>query len=144
MAFAGGDTITGARLNRLQTAWYYAAGSGTLVGPQTNADVTSATVTFSTTAANATYAAWCVWDVDWTGATTATGTARINVDGVNGSALATWGAEVGTDRGTYSQNYFGTLAASGLHTLKLVASPQTSQTIQGVNCTILVAVTEVA
>ncbi|WP_159056204.1 hypothetical protein [Streptomyces sp. DSM 15324] len=54
MAYAAGDRMTAGRTNRLQPKQYYAIGSGTVAGAATNADVPSATVTFTTEAANAT------------------------------------------------------------------------------------------
>ena len=144
MAFAAGNKITTDRLNRLQTTIYHAIGSGTVVGAATNSDVTDATVTFTTTADDATYAAVGVWDVDWTSSTTSTGTARVDVDGSPQTPLATFGAQVSTDRTTVSQTYSGTLATAGSHTIKLIASPASGQTIQGVNSSILVFVQEVA
>lgn len=144
MAFSPGDDVDAERLNRLQIRPYYAVGTAALVGAASNADVPGATVTFTTETANATYLAFCVWDVDISGATTATGTARLAVDGSAVSPLATFGQEVATDRLTVSQNYSGSLGSAGSHTLKLVASPAASQTIQGVNSSILVIVVEVA
>ncbi len=144
MAFQPGDDTEAARLNRLQIKPYYAVGTAALAGAATNADVPGATVTFTTEMANAVYLAFCVWDVDLTGATTATGTARLAVDGTPVSPLATYGQEVTTDRLTVAQNYSGTLGSAGSHTLKLVASPAASQTIQGTNSSILVIVVEVA
>ncbi len=141
--FLSGEMLVAQRLNRLQPKTYYAIGSGTVVGAASGADVPSATVTFTTETTGATYEAYCVWDIDLTGATTATGTARLAVDGVQQSPLAVYGQEVTTDRLTVAQNYSGSLGAAGSHTLKLVASPAASQTIQGVNCSILVKVTEV-
>ncbi|KUO13726.1 hypothetical protein [Streptomyces sp. DSM 15324] len=84
-----------------------------------------------------------MWDVDLTGATTSTGTARLAADGTPQSPLAVFGQEVATDRLMAVQTYSGTLAAAGSHTLKLVASPVANQTIQGVNCSISVTITEV-
>ncbi|MFJ9662859.1 hypothetical protein ACIRPR_33530 [Streptomyces griseoflavus] len=142
MPLQPGQRITAARINRLQPRTYHAIGSGTVTGAVTNADVTGAAVTFTTETADATYTAVCVWDVDLTGATTATGTARMAADGVAQSPLATFGQEVGTDRLTVTQTYSGTLGAAGSHTLKLLASPAANQSIQGVNSSILVTVME--
>lgn len=143
MAIQAGETITAGRLNRLQPKTYYAIGSGTVVGAASGADVPSASVTFTTEVANATYEATCIWDIDLTGATSATGTARLAVDGVAQSPLAVFGQEVATDRLTIPQTYSGTLGAAGSHTLKLIASPAALQQIQGVNCSIKVVITEV-
>ncbi|MGW5352198.1 hypothetical protein ACWERV_17015 [Streptomyces sp. NPDC004031] len=143
MGFLAGETVTADRLNRLQPTVYFAIGSGMVVGAQTNADVPSATITLTTQTAGATYTAECVWDVDLTGATTATGTARMMLDGTAQPPLAVFGQEVATDRLTTAQNYSGTLATAGSHTFKLVASPAANQQIQGVNSSIKVTIYEV-
>lgn len=145
MAFASGDRITASRMNNLQTRVFYAIGSGTIAASQTNADVTDATVTFTTLTDNATYMAFCVWDYDSTGTPGGDGTARLNVDAVNQNPLATFGGiNSSQDRGTVAQNYSGTLTTAGSHTLKLVASTNTNMQVLGVNCSILVLVEEVA
>ncbi|MGW1278008.1 hypothetical protein ACWD4V_13790 [Streptomyces tsukubensis] len=143
MPFFAGGRLVASQLQRALTKVEYAVGSGSVLGPATNADITGAAVTFTTETAGAAYAAFAVWDVDINTASTATGTARISVDGTPQSPLATFGAEVATDRFTTCQNYKGTLAAAGTHTIKLIASPGTEQRIQGMNSSILVLVFEV-
>lgn len=143
MSFQAGEVATAARLNYLQTQVYYAIGSGTVAASQTNADVTDATVTFTTSTANARYAAFCVWDFDNPGAPGGDGTARLSIDAVNQSPLATWGSSSG-GRGTVSQNYSGTLSSTGSHTFKLVATTNTNMQVLGVNCSIMVMIMEVA
>lgn len=143
MTILAGEIITAARLQRLQPVTYYAIGSGTLAGAATNGDVPSATVTFDTDVANAVYMVTGVWDWDIVTATTATGTARIMVDGAVASPLCTFAGAVSTDRGTVTQSYQGTLAATGSHTIKLVASPAANQQIQGANSSISVTIYEV-
>jgi hypothetical protein len=143
VSILAGEIVTAARLNRLQPKTYYAIGSGSVAGAASNSDVPSATVTFDTEADNAVYMVHGVWDVNWTGATTTIGTARIAVDGTVQSPLCTWQAEVATDRGTYGQSYSGTLAAAGSHTIKLVCSPAANQSVEGVNSSISVTIYEV-
>jgi len=144
MAFLAGERITAARLNRLQSTTYSATGTGTLTGPVSNADVTDATITLTTETDGATFAAWCVWDVDLSSATTGLGFARLNVDGSLLNPLSTYALDAATDRLTVPQNYEGTLATAGTHTLKLVATLVAGQQILGVNTSILVKITEVA
>lgn len=142
MSILAGEIVTAARLNQLQPKVYYAQGSGSVVGAATNADVPSATVTFDTETDGAVYAVTGTWDVNWTGATTSIGTARIAVDGAAQTPLCTFQAEVATDRGTYSQCYSGALAAAGSHTIKLIASPAANQTVEGTNSSIAVTIYE--
>lgn len=142
MGFLAGQTVTAGQLDRIQPKKYSAIGSGTLTGPQTNADVVDATVTMTTETA-ATYVAWCVWDNNTVGASTGTFLGRLNIDGVNQSPLATAADPDSSARVTAAQSYHGVLAAAGSHTFKLVASPLTNQQVQGVNCSIIVEITEV-
>lgn len=142
MAFATGNRITAARLNRLQPATYFAVGSGTVAGGSTNADVPDATITLATATA-AVYTVQAVWDVDLSGATTALWLGRLSVDGALQTPLATYAGEVSTDRATVPQLYRGTFAAAGSHTLKLVTTTAANQTVQGLNTSILVTIYEV-
>jgi hypothetical protein len=144
MAFLAGERITAARLNRLQTVTYGAIGSGTVVASSTNADVTSATVTITTEAASAQYKAICVWDYNATGVPGASSTARLAIDGVGQSPLATFRGDAANERGTVTQTYEGNLGAAGTYTFKLIATTSTNVEIQGVNCSITVDITEVA
>lgn len=143
MPIWAGQIITVGQINRIQPVTYSAVGSGTLTGPQTNADVPSATVTLTTLTAGAAYKAWCTWDVNVTAGATGTWLGRMALDGTGQSPLATMSHPTSTGRGTPTQTYHGTLAAAGSHTFKLIASPLTSQVVQGVNCSIVVEITEV-
>lgn len=143
MAILSGQRITASTLNRLQTKTYGAVGSGTVAASSTNADVTDATVTFSTETANAQYKAICVWDYNAAGAPAATSTARLSIDGVSQSPLATFNATGATERNTVTQVYEGNLASTGSHTFKLIASTSTNVTVLGVNSSITVDITEV-
>jgi hypothetical protein len=129
MSFLAGETVTAGRLNRVQPLAYQTTASGTLVGPQSGADVPGLSITFDTTADGATYQAVVVLDVDLTGATTGLASARIVVDGTNSSQFAVFAAEVSTDRATVAQTYQGTLGTAGSHTIKVAATPMTGQTI---------------
>ena len=142
MPILAGQIVTAGQLNRLQPKKDGAVGSGTVVGPQTNADVVGATVTMVTETA-AKYAVWCIWDVNVTSSTTGTWLGRLNIDGVNQSPVATMNHPTNTGRGQPVQQYIGALAAAGSHTFKLVASPLSGQTVQGVNCSVIVEITEI-
>lgn len=144
MAFLAGDRIKADRLNRLQTITYGAIGSGTVAASSTNADVTSATVTITTEAASAVYKATCVWDYNATGVPGASSTARLAIDGVGQSPLATFRGDAANERGTVSQTYRGTLGAAGTYTFKLIATTAAGVEVQGVNSSITVDITEVA
>lgn len=144
MAFLPGERITAARLNRLQPVVYGAIGSGTVAASQTNADVTSATVTLTTQAANAQYKAWCVWDFNATGVPDASSTGRMAIDGVGQSPLATFRGDASNERGTVTAVYEGNLTAVSSYTFKLIATTAANVTVQGVNCSVTVEITEVA
>lgn len=143
MPILAGQTITAQILNRLQPRKSFAVGSGTLTGPLTNADVTGATITVTTETAGAGFAVWCTWDQNMTAPTSGTFLGRLALDGVPQTPI---GAQADPDnggRGTIPMNYGGTIPTAGSHTFKLVASPNTGQVVQGVNCSILVEITEV-
>lgn len=144
MAYAAGDRQTASRTNNLQSRVFYAIGSGTILASQTDADVTDATVTFTTLTDNATYYAFGVWDFNATGGVPgASSTGRLVIDGATQSPLATFRGDAANDRGTCPQNYSGTLTSAGSHTLKLQGTTATNTNILGTNCSILVIVEEV-
>lgn len=133
MAIQAGETVTAAKLNHLKPTPYRAAATSTLTGPQTNADVPGATVTFDTETDNAVYVVEAVFDYrnNATG-TSSQGSGNIYVDGAIQSEYAIFrdgGGSANTSM-TVSQVYKGTLATAGSHTIKLVASPVTNQVIQ--------------
>jgi hypothetical protein len=142
IVFAAGETVTAAKLNRLQPSVYSAVGSGVVAASSTGAPVTGASVTFTTLQANATYVAHTVFDVDLIGSTTVTLTARLYVDGAAKTPLATYAAQISTDRATVPQNYSGTLAAAGSHTLDIRVTTGANQNVQGVNSSIVVVIYE--
>lgn len=143
MPILAGQTVTETIFNRLRPKKYYAVGSGTLTGPLTNSDVTGATITVTTETAGAEYAVWCVWDLNNNGAPGGSANGRMALDGVPQTPLATFHDADAVGRGTSPQNYGGTLATAGSHTFKLVASPNSGQQVQGVNCSIMVEIAEV-
>ena len=144
MAFLAGEVITAARLNRLQSTTYSAIGTTTIAASSTNVDVPSATVTFTTETAGATYRAFCVWDFNSLGASAGSSTGRLVVDAANQLPLAVFRQDATADRGTQAQNYTGTLGTAGSHTLKLIVSTSTNTECLGSNCSIIVEITEVA
>lgn len=144
MAFLAGERITAARLNRLQPTVYGAIGSGTVAASSTNADVTSATVSVTNETVDAQYKAWCVWDFNATGVPGASSTARLAIDGVGQSPLATFRGDAANERGTVTAVYEGVLTTAATRTFKLIATTSTNVEVQGVNCSITVEITEVA
>lgn len=143
MPILAGQRVTGGQLNRIQPKKDFVVGSGTMSGPQTNADVTGATITLTTETAGARYAVWCVWDINNSGAPGGSANGRMALDGTPQTPLATFHDADAVGRGTSPQNYSGTLATVGAHTFKLVASPSSGQQVQGVNCSMIVEITEV-
>ena len=143
MAFLAGEMLTAARANRQQSRTYSAIGSGTIPASSTNVDVTGATVTFTTETAGASFKAWCVWDFNSLGASAASSTGRLVVDGVNQLPLVVFRGDAAADRGTQAQNYVGTLGAAGSHTLKLITSTSTNTECLGSNTSITVEIAEV-
>ena len=144
MVFLAGERLTAARLNRLQSVVYGAIGSGTVAASQTNADVTDATVTFTTTTANAQYKVWAVWDFNATGVPGGSSTARLAINGAGQNPLGTFRCSATSERGTVTQAYEGNLATAGTYTFKLIVTTNTNTTVIGSNSSITVDVQEVA
>lgn len=119
MPVLAGQTLTAAQLTRLKDATYGADGTN-LTLDVVEADLPLATVTVSTTTANAIYIVRGTFDFlipTFSIVTTATG--RLNVDG---STLSKGCDFIGTANGaraTGSQEWRGTLVAAGNHTFKL-------------------------
>ncbi|MEU3976899.1 hypothetical protein [Streptomyces bacillaris] len=142
MPILSGQIVTAAQLNRMQPRPHHAVGSGTVVGPQTNADVPGASVTVTAETAGARFTAVCTWDTYVTANTTGTWLGRMMVDGVAQTPVATMNEPSTPGRAESTQTFSGTLTA-GSHTFKLVTSPNANQTTTGVNCSILVTIYEV-
>lgn len=120
MPFTAFETITAAKLNRIQSVTYEGIATSTLSTSTTVADIVGATVTLSTTAANAIYVVNATFDCfisAVSGVTTIQG--RLDVDGVNAGREAVFAGSATGERGTVQQQWRGTLAAAGSHTLKL-------------------------
>lgn len=115
------EVVTADRLNRMQPTEYFVAASGDVALTGSAADITGATITFSTNAANAKAA--CTWfaDTDSTNTTAAIASTYLNVDGVDQTSPMTI-QEQGTandTRPTVGQQSTVTLASAGSHTIKL-------------------------
>lgn len=142
MPILAGGVVTAYTLNLIQPRPYYAAGSGTFAGPRTAEDIPGASVTLTTLTDDAVFTVVGTFDFDLTGATTAGASGRLVVDGVAEAELATFGAEVTTDRSSPGQTWHGTLPAAGNHTLKLGVTLPTNMSVQGIYCTLLVTIFE--
>lgn len=122
MSFAVGERASAFRINNLQPHFHTATGSANLTTSGVLTDITGATVTFDTVTAGAGYTAYADFCYDVVVATTERAEGALLVDGVAASARARWSGEVTTDFGMASQNWTGTIAAAGSHTVKLQAN----------------------
>lgn len=129
--------------NLFQPAEYSALCTVDLPAGSTGVDITGATVTFTTINANAAFTARATFDVDLTGAATTTSTGFLVVDGAVQSAEAHFAAEVSTDRGTCYQQWTGTLATPGSHTIKLRGTTGANVTMRLTHTNLTVTITEV-
>jgi hypothetical protein len=149
MAILAGQKLTAGQLARIQPQHYEGAATSALtVSTTTYADIVGATVTFTTTAANARFKAEAIFDAS---VGTVSGTnlmvGRLVVDGTPDSGgLAVYAMDV-QDRATVAQQWTGTLAAAGSHTLKLqgacTASGSGSGTFLQSDTKLIVTITEV-
>jgi hypothetical protein len=131
VAFLAGENITAARLNRLQPRTYWAQASSTIGASQTNVDVPSATVTFTTDAANATIVV--AWPAAFYFAGAAGGLSSVSVliDGSSSSPMfAISQQSASTDKNQGMGVWQTTLATAGSHTVKLRGTTNTNTTVQ--------------
>lgn len=99
-------------------------------------DVTGATVTFNTVRPNAKYMCFGSFYFSAIAASSGVASGKLSVDGVVQSAKANFtGTNTVPDRTNSSQNWSGTLASIGSHTLKLRAIGSASPAAQRVNAT---------
>lgn len=120
MAFSAGQTLTAAQLNRVQPTTYIGVASVDLTLSTTETDVTGATVTFSTQAANAVFVVTGSFDFYASivsGTTTMQGRCAVDGSSQTGEADAT--LMTSGSRVPGAKTWRGTLAASGSHTIKL-------------------------
>lgn len=141
MPILPGQTIRAAPVNALKTVTYYAPQTSSVAAGSTNVLVPGCTVTFDTLYANATFLATWFLDVDLTGASTSLASARLNIDGVRTGQFAVSAAEVSTDRSSPGNQYYGTLAAAGSHTIFLDATTGANVTLN-LYSTLTIEVTE--
>jgi hypothetical protein len=103
-------------------AFFSAASSANQDLTTTEVDVTGATITFTTTVANAKFLAIGSFYFAMIAASNTIASGKLAVDGVVQPALANFsGLNTTPDRNTPAQSWTGTLAAAGAHTLKLRA-----------------------
>jgi hypothetical protein len=122
VAILAGEIVAAGRLNRMQPVPYYAEQSSQLAVPTSVTDVPGLSITFTTSAANAKYHATGFLDWDNVDANTSSGLGFCSVDGVAQTKQIRYAGAVATDKGTPGQQWFGTLASAGSHTIKLRAS----------------------
>ncbi|MEO3923017.1 hypothetical protein ABGB07_03925 [Micromonosporaceae bacterium B7E4] len=119
-----GEIVPAGRLGRMQPVTYEAAASSSLdiTDSTTISDITGASVTLTTAAANAIAIVDGTFDcnVITTNASTLM-LGRLNVDGSDQTAQATYAMDTAL-RGTVTQTWRVTLASAGSHTLKLRGS----------------------
>ncbi|MHC3391289.1 hypothetical protein ACLQ2E_17815 [Streptomyces lavendulocolor] len=121
MAILAGGRLTAGQVARIQPQFYEGAATAALtVSTTTYADIVGATVTFTTTAANAKFRAEAVFDASiGTPSSTNLMVGRLVVDGTpDAGGLAVYAMDT-QDRATVAQHWTGTLPAAGVHTLKL-------------------------
>lgn len=116
-----GQTLTAGTVDRIQPKWYEGIATSALaVSTSTYADIVGASVTFSTVAANARFKAEAVFDASVTTAnTTNLMVGRLVVDGTPDTGGLAVHAMDTQDRDTIVQQWTGTLASAGSHTIKL-------------------------
>lgn len=124
-----GSLVVGGRLTGPQVLT--ATGSGTPQGiTSTEADITGATITFTTTKANTLVMAVGTFDASiGTGSGTGVIQGKLSVDGSNQTTVATGTFPTTSMRATVCQTWVVTLASAGSHTLKLRAVQNTGQTV---------------
>lgn len=130
MAFVASDTLTAARLNRLQPKSLYAAATGTVAASQTNVTVPGCSITFNTETNNATVE--ITWWVSFYGAAVAPttfGSARAILDGSGAPVFAMGDSRTANSKDTPSMGWNTTIAAAGSHTVLLQATTPANMTI---------------
>lgn len=123
-------------------AVFASACSASVALTTTEADITGATVTFSTTKANAKYLVIGSFYMSAVVGSANVAAGKLNVDGANQAAFANFTGISTNERANVAQSWSGTLAAAGSHTLKLrgVLSAGTGTTVNSTHTTITVYV----
>lgn len=143
MPLGAGAKLRAATANLFQPTDYFATATADLSSLSTDVDIVGATVTFTTINANAKYTARAVFDMDLIGASTTIIRGKLVVDGSTQAAEGLFEAEVTTDRSTVPQQWNGTLASSGSHTIKLRGTTTANTNIRLTHTTLSVTITEV-
>jgi len=141
-----GALVTADQFNRIQPNTYHASCSSDLVGSVTATAITGASITLTTETDGAVWTAVANFDFDTAGSgTTTAGEGLLFVDGVEagGKALFQVGAATANDRGTVGQNWMGTLATAGSHTLALRGTLPANMEINAGHTRLTVTVFEV-
>lgn len=135
MPFSAGEIGLASKFNRIQPTTYdVAATTAPVTLTTSNQDVTGATITFSTTAANAIYVATACFDFEATTAAVTVMQGRLSVDAAVQTEEALLDGSISSDqRATVYQQWRGTLASSGSHTIKLVALKSLNVGVMRVN-----------
>lgn len=115
----------------------FASACSTLVDlTTTEVDITGATVTFSTTKANAQFLCIGSFYFSMVAANNGVALGKLNVDGTNASGFVNFTGLFSTpERHNLAQSWTGTLAAAGSHTLKLRGVGSAAVAAQRVNAT---------
>ena len=142
MAILAGEIPTAARLNRMQPVPYSATATAALTGPQTDGAITGATITLTTTTANAVAQVMADFDFAHTGATSSVSTGELYLAGAKQAGEATYQVASGTtnDRGTHGQGWLLTLGAAGSYTFDLRATLPTNVRVNQNNTRLIVVI----
>lgn len=144
MSFHAGETITAARLNRLQPATYSSNGSSNQALDTTETDIAGASITLTTETDGAYFVVHATFGFDITAATTAFASGILHLDGVEVSGRCRFAGEVATEYNTPTQLWHGAVGTAGSHTFKLrgLLSAGTGITTLGAYTKILVTIYE--
>jgi len=142
MAILAGETVTAAKLNRLQPK-RYTTNASAIVPASTTADITGCSITVTTETAGAGYMVVGSGDFNPTGIPGGDSQIRLDVDGTDASGLIVYRSSSGTDRFSQGRTWYGTLAAAGSHTLKLEATTAANVVIEALHTTMTLIIYEV-
>lgn len=142
MAIAAGQRITAALLRRLRPAVYTAVSSGDLNGAVTTTDVPGCSITLTTETAGATWLVKGIFDAHQQGTNTANMLGYCEIDGVVQNKQAVNSDSVTGNRHTIAQEWDGTFAAAGSHTIKLKGTLAASQSFRVGNTRMTVTIQE--
>jgi hypothetical protein len=141
MSFAAGETVTAAKLNRLQPKTYEEPATGS-VAAATTADIPGCSITLTTETDGAVFIATGNVDFNPTGVPGGDSQIRLDVDGVDQAGLIIYRSGTATDRLPGSHTWRGTLTTAGSHTLKLEATTAANVVVEGVHTNLVVTILE--